>query len=98
MGVVEDFLTSYRRDFHNREKVARLAEEQCRQFIEVSAIRAIVSSRAKNPDRLRAKLEKRIAEEGKTYETSAAIQNDMHDLSGVRIALYSPTDAVTVGK
>ncbi len=96
MSIIDDFLVAYQREIHIKAIVAQLAEEQCRKFLADSGLRAIVSSRAKDPERLRAKLEKRMREDGKEYATLDDIRNDIHDLSGVRIALYSPTDIATV--
>jgi ppGpp synthetase/RelA/SpoT-type nucleotidyltranferase len=98
MAIIDDFVREYQREFHIKDKVAKIAEAQCRAFLDASAVRAIVTSRAKDPDRLRAKLEKRSLENGRGYASFEDIRNDIHDFSGVRIALYSPGDAATVGE
>jgi len=53
-------------------------------------IRAIVTFRAKRPDRLRSKVEKRACNQ--EYTCTEDIQKDIPDLAGVRIALYFPGD------
>ncbi|KAF4452088.1 flavin-binding monooxygenase [Fusarium austroafricanum] len=82
-----DFINNYDLAFYT--KVATLAEERCRQVLNENGIWTIVTSRAKRPDRLLPKLEKRHQE--KNYQTMEDIQNDLIDLSGVRIALYFPS-------
>src|SRR5450432_746503 len=95
--VISRFIETYPREFELNEKVAQHASELCKNLLASSGIRAIVSYRAKQPNQLKAKLRQRCAG-GKEYENDKAIRDDIVDLSGVRIALYFPTDRVKIAK
>ncbi|KGQ02609.1 hypothetical protein BBAD15_g12179 [Beauveria bassiana D1-5] len=89
VAIVEDFMESYERQFDFWARLAHLAEKQCRRALNDNGIPAIISSRAKRPDRLRDKLLKRVEE--KDYKDHKDILNDVVDLAGVRVALYFPS-------
>ena len=61
----------------------------------MALVRAMVTSRAKRPDRLREKLENRNKE--RPYHQVKDIYRDIIDLAGVRVALYFPADRERVG-
>ncbi|KAF5024854.1 hypothetical protein F66182_3093 [Fusarium sp. NRRL 66182] len=85
--LLSDFVDNYDLGFYTQ--VATLAEERCRKVLGESGIPAIITSRAKRSDRLLEKLKNRHKE--KSYQTLDDIKNDLVDLSGVRIALYFPS-------
>jgi ppGpp synthetase/RelA/SpoT-type nucleotidyltranferase len=64
--------------------------------LQASGIRAMVTSRAKNPRRLEAKVRQRAAD--RPYKSVADIYADIVDLAGVRIALYFPGERNEVDK
>jgi ppGpp synthetase/RelA/SpoT-type nucleotidyltranferase len=88
--LIDNFVTQYHREYDYYQEVARICAQQCEIDLEQSGIRAIVTHRAKRPDRLRQKLEKR--NEREEYENFEDIYDDIVDLAGVRIALYFPGD------
>ncbi|WP_051217501.1 GTP pyrophosphokinase [Paenibacillus assamensis] len=90
MSLIEKFLKSYSKEYDFYLKLAQICAMQCENVLEGSGIRAIVTYRAKRPDRLKEKLEKRIIE--KRYKTVESIYKDIVDLAGVRIAIYFPGD------
>ncbi|KAI1746483.1 hypothetical protein F4782DRAFT_545460 [Xylaria castorea] len=92
--LINDFVDSYERELDFYTLVACLAEERCRQALANNGIPAIVTSRAKRPDRLAEKIKNRNAE--KQYKTHQDIRKDLVDLSGVRIALYFPSQEAQV--
>lgn len=94
MSLVEDFVQRYTREYDFYREVARVCEQICETGLERAGIRAIVTSRAKRPDRLKTKLEKRNEE--KNYRHVSDIYDDLVDLAGVRIALYFPGDLLEV--
>jgi ppGpp synthetase/RelA/SpoT-type nucleotidyltranferase len=96
--VVEQFLKAYRREFDYHQEAARICAQLCETELLGAGKRAIVTYRAKSPDRLAEKCNRRQEEEGKSYNTSDDIANDIIDLSGVRIALYFPSDQQYVDK
>jgi ppGpp synthetase/RelA/SpoT-type nucleotidyltranferase len=66
------------------------------EALQAVGIRAMVTSRAKAPKRLRKKLYRRYPE--KQYKTFRDIYNDIVDLAGVRVSLYLPADRDVVGQ
>ena len=95
MSVIEDFLGNYNRELDFFGEVARTVHLKIEAALISHGLRAIVTSRAKRPDRLRQKLEKR--NRTRSYKDSKEIYKDIIDLSGVRVALYFPADRVRVG-
>lgn len=89
MTVIDEFLSRYVREYDYYQEAAKLCAQQCEEFLDPT-IRAIVSFRAKRPDRLRQKVEERHKDEN--YQSVEDIYNDLVDLAGVRIALYFPGD------
>jgi len=96
MTIIEEFVNQYTNDYEHYEITSKLVAQQLESLLNESGIRAIVTYRAKNPDRLFKKLEKRNekrkADNLMPYESLEDIASDIHDLSGVRIALYFPKD------
>ena len=64
--------------------------------LQSAGVRAIVTSRAKNPTRLETKVRQRAI--AKSYATVEDVYNDIVDLAGVRVALYFPAERDDVGK
>ena len=87
--LIDRFVETYKDSLAVHEQVASEAEQRCRSLLEEHNIQAVVTSRAKCPTRLREKLVKRNPE--LQYHTEADIRSNIPDLSGVRIALYLPS-------
>lgn len=94
--AIEQFIQQYQREYDFYSQAAKICSNQSENKLESSGIRAIVTFRAKRPDRLDDKLNKRDIE--KNYQTVEDIYNDIVDLAGVRIALYFPGDMPEVDK
>lgn len=92
--VIDGFVRAYQSDQAAYARVALTIEQRCRDLLEENHISAVVTSRAKCPMRLKEKLEKRNPE--LQYSTEADIRSNIPDLSGVRIALYFPSQQETV--
>lgn len=90
MTVIDTFLVQYSREYDYYRKAAQIREQRCSAELDQSGIRAIVSYRAKRPDRLKTKVHQRNEE--KKYRKLKNIYDDIVDLAGVRIALYFPGD------
>ena len=86
--LILQFVERYRREFDFFDQAAKLAHGQLEAALSSSGIRAMVTYRAKRPDRLLVKLNQR--QEEKQYATNDAIYEDIADLAGVRVALYFP--------
>ena len=96
MSIVEKFLERYSKEYDYYLEAAKLCAQQCENGLERNGIRAIVTFRAKRPDRLKDKLEKR--NDVKRYKRVEDIYKDIVDLAGVRIAIYFPGDKEEVDK
>lgn len=94
--VIARFLAEYEREFAHYEQVARLAEARMASLLESEGVRAIVTSRAKRVASLRRKLLQRYP--SKKYGNRDEIFADIHDLVGIRIALYFPGQGDAVRK
>lgn len=92
--LVAEFLDRYKKEFDYYEGVCRVAENLLDDQLRSVGVRAIVSSRAKNPKRLGDKIRQRFDE--KKYKTVEHIYEDLVDLAGVRIALYFPAEQIKV--
>ncbi|OCK76807.1 hypothetical protein K432DRAFT_462305 [Lepidopterella palustris CBS 459.81] len=90
--IIDDFLEHQYYQGHH-ERVAQCAKDICEEKLRGAKIQAIYSSRGKDKDSLREKLEKRNAileERGCGYKNASEIRSNVRDLAGVRIALYFP--------
>jgi ppGpp synthetase/RelA/SpoT-type nucleotidyltranferase len=92
--LIQSFVDRYRREYDFYYEVARLVAQRCEELSAENGIRGIVTFRAKRPDRLEAKLIRRDDE--KHYHSEDDIRADIVDLSGVRIALYFPSDRAKI--
>lgn len=89
-AVIEDFLEQYNRQYDYYTELARLGSNQLEHELAKRGIKAIVSYRAKKPERLKSKLHQRNSD--KEYKKVSDIFDDIVDLAGVRVALYFPSD------
>lgn len=92
--LIQSFVARYRREYDFYYEFARLVAQRCEELSAENGIRNIVTFRAKRPDRLEAKLIQ--GNEEKHYRTEDEIRADIIDLSGVRIALYFPSDRAKI--
>lgn len=90
MELIRAFLEDYGKKFNVYQEASRLCAKRCESALEQGGIRAIVSYRAKRPERLKDKVEERYA--SRPYRSVRAVYRDIRDLAGVRIALYFPAD------
>lgn len=90
MNLIEQFITQYKREYDFYQELSRIASTKIEEELFKRGIKAIVSHRAKRPDRLFDKLKQRNEE--KKYKTFAEIVDDIADLSGVRVSLYFPSE------
>jgi len=90
MSVIDNFIKQYEKEYEFYKEIARLAHDVLETEIINRGIKALVSSRAKRVDRLREKIEKRNQKE--KYKSKRAIEKDIVDLAGLRVALYFPSE------
>lgn len=88
MGLIEEFIARYRREFDYYDQTARLIAQTLDSNLQAAGIRSMVTSRAKSPARLEAKVRQRART--KNYTTLEEISADIVDLAGARVALYFP--------
>jgi ppGpp synthetase/RelA/SpoT-type nucleotidyltranferase len=96
VDVIEQFIRRYRKEYDFYDEAARLAAQLLEQSLQSTGIRAIVTARAKSPDRLEQKVRQRNSD--KHYQSVDDIYRDIVDLAGVRVALYFPGERGQVGK
>ena len=96
MNIIDEFMEIYAKEYDYYIENARICAERCELELERNGIRAIVTHRAKRPDRIRLKLEKRMLK--RNYKSIQVIYGDIVDFAGIRIALYFPGDRDEVNK
>lgn len=94
--VIEQFIVHYQNNIDFYTQTAKICAQQLENKLESSGIKAMVTFRAKRPERLADKLKKRNPE--KNYNTFEDIYKDIVDLAGVRIAFYFPEDMLEINK
>jgi ppGpp synthetase/RelA/SpoT-type nucleotidyltranferase/uncharacterized protein YutE (UPF0331/DUF86 family) len=88
MGLIEDFIGRYKKEYDFYDQAARLVSQLLERNLQSAGIRAMVTFRAKSPSRLEAKVCQRSIE--KDYRSLDDIYRDIVDLACVRVALYFP--------
>lgn len=96
MDLIATFIEQYRREFDFFDAAARLVSLQLESALTSSGIRAMVTYRAKRPERLEQKLRQRSAK--RLYKSHQDIYEDIADFAGVRVALYFPGSRDEVDK
>lgn len=90
MDVIESFIKKYEKEYDFYSKLTKLAGDLLEREVFNRGIKAIVTHRTKKIDSLREKLYKRNLK--KQYLHFEEIQKDIVDLTGLRVALYFPSD------
>ena len=90
MKVIDDFIKQYNKEFDYYQKLSQIIAGKIEDQLFKRGIKAIVTHRAKRPDRLKDKLLKRNEE--KKYKTVDDIFQDIVDLAGIRVSLYFPSE------
>lgn len=96
MDLITTFIEQYRREFDFFDAAARLVSLQLESALTSSGIRAMVTYRAKRPERLEQKLRQRNGT--REYKSNQEIYDDIADFAGVRVALYFPGSREEVDK
>ncbi len=89
--VITEFIQQYNKEFDFYQELARIVATKLEDQVIKRGIKAMITHRAKRPDRLKEKLLKRNKE--KNYKSRDEISNDVLDLAGVRAALYFPSES-----
>ena len=92
MDLISQFIENYKKKISFFETAGHIAEDMLRDALHSSGIRAIVTSRAKSPARLKNKVTQRNEKREQPYRSMNEIYADIADLSGVRVSLYFPGD------
>jgi len=96
LDLIAQFISRYRKEYDFYEQACRMTAQILDSNLQSAGVRAIVTSRAKNPIRLETKVRQRNGK--KAYETVEEIYDDIVDLAGVRVALYFPAEREEVGR
>lgn len=96
LDLISQFISRYRKEYDFYEQACRMTAQVLDSNLQSAGIRAIVTSRAKNPVRLETKVRQRSQSNG--YGSVDEIYEDIVDLAGVRVALYFPAERSEVGR
>ena len=92
MDLINQFIENYKKKLNFYETAGHIAARQLESALQAAGIRAMVTSRAKNPVRLKSKVLRRNSRRPVPYKNMREIYEDIADLSGVRVSLYFPGD------
>lgn len=92
MDLINQFIENYKKKLNFYEMAGHIAARQLESALQAAGIRAMVTSRAKNPVRLKSKVQRRNSRRTVPYKNMREIYEDIADLSGVRVSLYFPGD------
>ena len=92
MDLINQFIENYKKKMNFYETAGRMAARQLESALQAAGIRAIVTSRAKAPGRLKSKVLIRNSRRAVPYKNMREIYEDIADLCGVRVSLYFPGD------
>jgi ppGpp synthetase/RelA/SpoT-type nucleotidyltranferase len=90
MKIIDDFIRQYNKEYDYFQKLSQIVAGKIEDQLFKRGIKAIVTYRAKKPDRLKEKLIKR--DKDKHYKSVTEIFEDIVDLSGIRVSLYFPSE------
>ena len=92
--LIDSALKRYWRELDRYEKLAEYVGEACQQLLDKHAIRGLVQWRAKDPGRLRVKLEKYLVtgERAAEFVDLDSVFCVLKDLAGARITTYIEND------
>jgi ppGpp synthetase/RelA/SpoT-type nucleotidyltranferase len=96
MGLIEDFLLRYRKEYDFHDQAGRLVAQTIDGSLQAAGVRSIVTSRAMSVGRIEMKTRQRM--ERKQYSSVDDIYRDIVDLAGVRVALYFPGEREAVDR
>lgn len=96
MNIIENYIKQYEKEYHFYKQLAHFGHDVLETEIINRGIKAIVSSRAKRVDRLKEKISNRNRKE--KYKSRKAIEKDIVDLAGIRVALYFPSEREIIGQ
>jgi ppGpp synthetase/RelA/SpoT-type nucleotidyltranferase len=97
---IERLVARYRLEYARYEAAARGVESKLRSMLDAARVKALISSRAKDPKSLNKKLEKKGKIEQKRKYEFAELEADLGavvtDLAGVRVILYDDQEGEQV--
>src|SRR5690606_14158211 len=96
MSVIDNFIKQYEKEYDFYRQLARLGHDVLETEIINRGLKAIISNRAKRIDRLKEKVVQR--NQNKSYKSKRAIEKDIVDLAGIRVALYFPSEREVIGE
>lgn len=96
MGIIENFIGRYRREYDFYDEAARLVAQQLESRLQTAGVRAMVTFRAKTVTKLEPKVRDRAVR--KNYASVDDIYADIPDLAGARVALYFPGQSQQVSQ
>ena len=95
MDLISQFIENYKKKINFYETAGRMAARQLESALQAAGIRAIVTSRAKAPGRLKSKVLIRNSRRSVPYKNMREIYEDIADLCGVRVSAIRRTALLT---
>ncbi len=87
--TLDQIILDYQKQFDFYEQFAKLVQTKIDKILKSNAIRAIITSRAKDPKQLHEKITRK--QFNLNNDTEVDIYTTIKDLAGVRVALYFPS-------
>jgi ppGpp synthetase/RelA/SpoT-type nucleotidyltranferase len=97
-SALNSFLEDYNYNSKYYKELATHVEGICREILDKMEIKGLVTSRAKDCKSLQEKLPKRAKKWVTKVASKKDVEEQIHDLAGVRMTLYSPDDVPEVTK
>jgi len=96
--IIEKAVERYWREFDRYAKLSEFVGDACRKLLDENVIRGSVQWRPKNPERMRAKLQKQMSkgEHAAEYTDLDSVFRVLKDLSGTRVTTYVEGDRQNV--
>jgi ppGpp synthetase/RelA/SpoT-type nucleotidyltranferase len=96
--LIDGAVERYWREIDRYEKLAVYVGEACQQLLDIHGIRGLVQSRAKDPGRLRLKLQKYLVtgERAAEFVDLDSVFRVLKDLAGARVTTYVEGDRARV--
>lgn len=90
MDLINQFIENYKKKINFYETAGRIAAEMLEDALRSSGIRAMVTSRAKSPSRLKIKVTQRNEKRETPYKNMSEIYADIADLPAYACPSISP--------
>lgn len=97
-AIIEASVERYWREYDRYAKLAELVGDECQRLLSENAIRGSIQWRAKNPERLKGKLQREMKDPQRAglYTDTESVFSVLRDFAGVRITTYVESDRASI--